>query len=232
MDALFTALSDALSASYPVAMLGAFGWGVLSILLSPCHLSSIPLIVGFLTAQGEKSPSRNTLLSLSFGVGILLTIGAVGAITAALGRMMGDVGSYGKYAIAAVFFVVGMYLMDVIRLPDLGIQLRPFRNRSVFLSAFALGLMFGIALGPCTFAFMAPVLSVVFQISETNLMGAIALLIAFGVGHCGVIVLAGGATARVQQYLDWTNRSNVIVWMKRTSGFLLVLAGVYAFITS
>jgi cytochrome c-type biogenesis protein len=232
MDTLFTGLSDALSAGYPVALLAAFGWGVLSILLSPCHISSVPLIIGFLTAQGEKRASRSVLLSFFFAVGILLTIAAVGVITATLGRMMGDVGPYGKYAIATVFFVVGLYLMDVIRLPDTGLKLRPLRNHSVFLSAFALGLLFGIALGPCTFAFMAPVLGVVFQMSERNIVAAGALLLAYGLGHCGVIVLAGGLAARVQAYLDWTNRSNVILWTKRTSGILVVLAGIYALYTA
>jgi cytochrome c-type biogenesis protein len=231
MDSLFTALSDALNASYSLALLASFCWGIASILLSPCHISSVPLIIGFLTAHGEKRTSRGVLLSFIFAFGILVTIAAVGAVTAALGRMMGDVGPYGKYLIAGVFFVVGLYLLDVIRLPDAGIKLRPFWNRRVILSAFGLGLVFGIALGPCTFAFLAPVLGVVFQMAEKNIIGAGILLLAFGLGHCGVIVLAGGFAARVQTYLDWTNRSSAIVWMKRVSGALLVLGGVYALYT-
>jgi cytochrome c-type biogenesis protein len=231
MDSVLTALSDALSAGYPLALLASFGWGVSSILLSPCHLSSIPLIIGFLTAQGEKKTPRSMLVSCFFAVGILVTIAAVGAVTAALGRMMGDVGPYGKYLIAVVLFVVGLYLIDVIRLPDTGIKLRPLQGQPAFLSAFALGLVFGVALGPCTFAFLAPVLGVVFQVAERNIVRAGTLLLAFGLGHCGVIVLAGGFAASVQRYLDWTNRSSVIVWIKRASGILVMLGGFYAIYT-
>ena len=36
------------------------------------------------------------------------------------------------------------------------------------LAALILGLLFGIALGPCTFAYMAPVLGIVFQTAQTN----------------------------------------------------------------
>jgi cytochrome c-type biogenesis protein len=121
--------------------------------------------------------------------------------------------------------------MDIIRLPDTGVKLRPFGTKSVFLSAFSLGLVFGIALGPCTFAFMAPVLGVVFQMSSTNVIAAGALLLSFGLGHCGVIVAAGGLTSRIQSYLNWTNRSNAVLWTKRIAGFLVILGGIYTLYT-
>ncbi len=232
MDALFTSLTDALYGNLFLALVASFGWGVLSILLSPCHLSSIPLVIGFLAARGEKKSSRGVLLAFVFAVGILLTIAIIGVITAALGRIMGDIGPYGKCAVAVVFFIVGLYLMDIIRLPDTGVRLRPLHTRSVFLSAFILGLIFGIALGPCTFAFMAPVLGVVFQISATNPVMAGMLFLLFGLGHCSVIVVTGGLTSRVQAYLDWTNRLTVVLWTKRIAGFLVVLGGVYALYTS
>jgi cytochrome c-type biogenesis protein len=232
MDSLFTSLTEALYGSFSLAFIASFAWGVLSILLSPCHLSSIPLIIGFLTAQGEKKTSRGLLLALIFAVGILFTIIVIGIITAALGRIMGDVGPYGKYAVAVVFIVVGLYLMDIIRLPDTGVKLQPFGIKSVFLSAFSLGLIFGIALGPCTFALMAPVLGVVFQMSSTDSIAGGMLLLAFGLGHCGVIAAAGGLASRVQAYLNWTNRSNIVLWIKRTAGFLIILGGIYTFYTS
>lgn len=232
MDALLTSLTEALYGSFALALLASFAWGVSSILLSPCHLSSIPLIIGFLTARGEKKTARGVLLALVFATGILLTIAVIGIVTGALGRIMGDVGPYGTYIVVAVFVVVGLTLMDIIHLPDTGVNLRPTGIHSPLTSAFALGLIFGIALGPCTFAFVAPVLGVVFQMSNTNLFAAGAVLLAFGIGHCGVIVAAGGFASRVQAYLDWTNRSNAVLWIKRAAGFLVVLAGIYTLYTS
>ena len=43
-----------------------------------------------------------------------ITIAAIGAITAAAGRMMGDVGRYGNYFVAAIFFLVGLYLLEAV----------------------------------------------------------------------------------------------------------------------
>jgi cytochrome c-type biogenesis protein len=232
MDALFTSLTEAMYGSFSLALLASFVWGILSILLSPCHLSSIPLIIGFLTSKSEKKTSRGITLAFIFAIGILLTIAIIGVITAALGRIIGDVGAYGKYFVAIIFFIVGLYLMDIIRLPDTGVKLQPSGTKSVFLLAFSLGLIFGIALGPCTFAFMAPVLGVVFQMSSTNVIAEGTLLLAFGLGHCSVIVAAGGLASRVQSYLDWTNRSNVVLWIKRIAGFLVILGGIYALYSS
>jgi cytochrome c-type biogenesis protein len=227
MESLFTALTEALYGSYALALLASFAWGILSILLSPCHLSSIPLIIGFLTAHDVKKTSRAILLSFLFALGILMTIAAIGVITAALGRIIGDIGPYGKYFVAIIFFIVGLYLMDLIRLPDTGVNLRPLGIRSSFIAALTLGLFFGIALGPCTFAFMAPVLGIVFQLSDRNVIAAGALLLSFGLGHCGIIVAAGGLTSRVQAYLDWTNRTKAVLWIKRIAGFFVILGGIY-----
>jgi cytochrome c-type biogenesis protein len=232
MDSFLTFLTEALEGSYILAVFASAAWGVASILLSPCHLSSIPLIVGYLSTTKESKPSRAVFLSFVFATGILIMIAIVGAITAAVGRMMGDIGIFGRYAVALVYFATGLSLMDFLRLPESSVQLRPGRIRSMAWSALVLGLLFGLALGPCTFAFMAPVLGVVLRMSTTDLVAAGGLLLAFGLGHCGVIVAAGGLVSRVQAYLDWTNRSNAVLWTRRVAGALVILAGVYSLSTS
>ena len=120
MEQLFEKLTHAVEGTALIAITASFVWGVLSILLSPCHLASIPLIVGFIDEQGRISTKRAFWISTLFAVGILITIGAIGAITAAAGRMMGDVGKYGNYFVALIFFVVGLHLLDIIPMPFSG----------------------------------------------------------------------------------------------------------------
>ena len=226
MERLFTFLTEAVHGSAAVALGAAFLWGVLSILLSPCHLASIPLIVGFIDEQGRISTKRAFLISTLFAVGILITIGAVGAITAAAGRMMGDVGAYGNYFVAVIFFIVGLHLLGVIPLPWSGPGQVGMKRKGM-LAAFLLGLVFGIALGPCTFAYMAPMLGVAFHTSGTNPLFGALLLLLYGVGHCSVIVLAGTSTELVQRYLDWNERSKGAVILKKACGVLVILGGLY-----
>lgn len=226
METLFVALSRAIEGSAGLALSAAFVWGLLSILLSPCHLASIPLIVGFIDQQGRISTRRAFTISLLFAVGILITIGVIGAITAAAGRMMGDVGRWGNYAVAVIFFVVGLYLLDAIRLP-MPDAAKPGMKRKGMLAALILGLVFGIALGPCTFAYMAPMLAVSFKLAATNLPYGILLLVMYGVGHCAVIVLAGTFTEVVQHYLNWSEKSKGAVILRKVCGVLVLMGGLY-----
>jgi cytochrome c-type biogenesis protein len=230
LEGIFTALYEAMTGALWLAVLASFGWGVLSILLSPCHLSSIPLVVGFISSQGKISVGKTFSISLIFSVGILITIALIGIITASLGRLMGDIGSTGNYLVAGIFFVVGLYLLDIIKFDWNSAGLRK-TNAKGLIAALILGLLFGIALGPCTFAFMAPVLGVVFQTAQTDYLLSVIFLLAFGLGHCSIIVGAGTITGKVQKYLNWSEGSKTILWIKRVCGVLVILGGVYLIYT-
>jgi cytochrome c-type biogenesis protein len=156
----------------------------------------------------------------------LFTIALIGIITASMGRLMGDVGIWGNLIVAAIFILIGLYLMDIIHWNWGGININNNGHSGVW-SAFILGLIFGVGLGPCTFAFLAPILGVVFQIASENWFKSILLISAFAVGHCIVIVVAGSLTNLVQKYLNWSEESKIILYIKRISGLLVVLGGVY-----
>ena len=226
MEQLFTSLTHAVEGTPAIALLAALGWGVLSIVLSPCHLASIPLIVGFISEQGAVTTRRAFLTSTLFAAGILVTIAAIGIVTAAMGRMMGDVGKAGTYLVALIFFAVGLHLLGLISMPWSG-PAQPGIQRKGLLAALGLGLVFGIALGPCTFAFMAPVLGVTFKAAKTAPVYAASLLLAYGIGHCAVIVAAGTSTELVQRFLDWNEKSKGVTVVKRICGALVMLAGAY-----
>lgn len=230
LDTVFTSFYDAMTGSVWLAVAASFGWGMLSILLSPCHLSSIPLVVGYLSSQGKIPPGRTFSISLIFAVGILITIALIGVITASMGRLMGDVGSAGNYLVAGIFFVVGLYLLDVIPLQWNTFSIQPSAPRGL-VAALILGLLFGIALGPCTFAYMAPVLGVVFQTARTDYAFSFMLLLSFGVGHCAVIVGAGTLAKKVQNYLNWSDQSSALKRMRRGCGISVILGGAYLLYT-
>lgn len=229
IESVFTYLYDLMYSSALFALLASFIWGLLSILLSPCHLSSIPLIIGYIGSYGEISLAKGFRISLVFSLGILITIALIGAVTAAMGRIMGDVGAIGNYLVALVFFAVGLYLMGVIYLPWEGKIIKGTQKKG-YSAALILGLLFGIGLGPCTFAFMAPVLGIVFETAQTNVLLALLYLTAFAAGHCAVITGAGTVTGRIQHYLNWTEKSNTVLWIKRICGLLVILGGVYLII--
>ena len=182
ITSIFEWLTNLMQTSFLFAFLASLIWGILSILLSPCHLASIPLVVAFIGEQGRMTTRRAFWLATSFSLGILVTISLIGFITGLLGRMLGDIGVYGNYFVAIIFFVIGLHLLEIIEIPFFGKNNQPVFQKKGLMAAVLLGLIFGIALGPCTFAYMAPMLGIVFTISSTRFLFAVLLLIFYGIG--------------------------------------------------
>ncbi|MDX9709391.1 MAG: cytochrome c biogenesis protein CcdA [Trichloromonas sp.] len=226
MESLFIALTNAVTGTPLIALSAALLWGILSVVLSPCHLAGIPLIVGFIDGQGPMTTRRAFLISSLFAVGILITIALIGVVTAAAGRMLGDLGPWANGFVAGIFILVGLHLLDFIPLPWSGPG-GVGMVRKGMLAAFLLGLIFGVALGPCTFAYMAPMLAVAFSQAAENMVYAASLLLAYGLGHCAVIVLAGTFTEVIQHYLDWNEKSKGAVILKKICGILVIAGGAW-----
>lgn len=225
-EGIFTWLTQLVESTPLIAFGSAFLWGMLSVILSPCHLSSIPLIVGFISQQEKLTTKKAFYISVLFSTGILITIGAIGFLTSITGRMLGDIGRWGNYFVAIVFFLVGLVLLDIIKINIPGLSGIQMKKRGPW-AAFLLGLIFGVALGPCTFAFMAPIIAVAFSTSGTHLTFGIILLLAYGIGHCLVIVLAGTFTKIIQRYLNWNEKSKGTILVKKICGILIIIGGIY-----
>ncbi len=227
MEGLFSTLNTWVEGAPLVALSAAFVWGLLSVILSPCHLAGVPLIVGYVSGQQGLTLRRAFTTSFWFSFGVLITIGAIGAVTAALGRIAGDAGGWVNYLVAGVFFVIGLHLLDVLPLPFLSAPARVGVKGKGYVAAFLLGLIFGLVLGPCTFAYMAPVLAVAFRAGASAPVFAAGLLTAFGLGHCLILAAAGTSGKLAQRVLDWNESSTGMKALKKACGVLVILGGLY-----
>jgi cytochrome c-type biogenesis protein len=227
MGEVLTAFGNAFAASAALALPAAFLWGVLSVVLSPCHLSSIPLVVAYMSGGDEFPTGRRALvISTSFATGILGSIAVIGVLTAAAGRMAGDVGRWGTYALAAVFFAVGLNLLGVLPMPSWSTPSAGPRRRGPW-GALVLGLLFGAALGPCTFAFMAPLLGLAFRSgAEAAAYGALLVLV-YGLGHAAAIVAAGVSAQNVQRWLGWKAGARAATVVRGVAGVAVIAGGIY-----
>jgi cytochrome c-type biogenesis protein len=230
---LLTRFGEAFAATGVVALVAAFVWGILSVALSPCHLSSVPLVVAYMSGGAEFPTGRRALgLSSAFACGVLASIAVVGAVTAAAGRMLGDVGRIGTWVVAAVFFAVGLNLLGMAPLPTFASAPSSAGRRGAT-GALLLGLVFGVALGPCTFAFMAPLLGIAFRASGTGGAAYGVLLVAlYGLGHAAAIVLAGSSVQSVNRWLGWRTGARAVAVVKALAGVTVILGGAYFLWTS
>lgn len=226
MIELFTRLTGMLYAGAFLAILSSFIWGILSIILSPCHLASIPLLVGFINGTPNLDRRRSFTLSLVFSSGILLTIALIGIMTGAAGRILGDIGYIARVLPAILMIFFGLYLAEIVKLPFLNYAIKPAVYGKGHISSFLMGLVFGIALGPCTFAFLAPLLGIVFSTVNTDLIYSLSILAAYAAGHCLVIVFAGTFTGVIRRLLRWNESSGGVILIKKICGILVSAAGI------
>ncbi len=182
---------------------------------------------------GTEFPTgrRALLISTSFATGMLGSIAVIGVLTAAAGRMAGDVGRWGTYALAAVFFAVGLNLLGILPLPTWSTPSAGTGRRGPR-GALVLGLLFGAALGPCTFAFMAPLLALAFRSgAEAAAYGALLVLV-YGLGHGAAIVVAGVSAQNVQRWLGWKAGARAATVVRGVAGVAVIAGGIYFLYTA
>jgi len=174
---------------------------MISVLFSPCHLASIPLMVAYVAGQREVlAPRRAGLYAVLFSGGLFLSIAAVGTICALLGRMLGDVGPYWQILVGLVLLWVALGMFDVQACSISGGGILHRLNLQGHSGAFLLGLAYGILSGSCTFGFIAPILAII-TIQQQVAMGLI-LITLFAVGHSLPILAAGTSAALVGKMIE------------------------------
>jgi len=212
-----------------IAAVGAFAWGMVSVLFSPCHLASIPLIVAYVGGQENAlNPRRASWYAGAFTIGLFITIAALGIVCALLGRMLGDVGIWWQVLVGAVLIWVALGMLGVQACSMSGTFLYRLKQRGIH-GAFGLGLAYGILSGSCTFGFIAPILAIV-SIQQKIVTGSL-MMILFALGHCLPIAVAGSSTAMVRKLTENSAWQGAGIWFRRSSAIVIALLGIY-FISS
>ncbi|MGE4262908.1 MAG: cytochrome c biogenesis CcdA family protein [Desulfovibrio sp.] len=205
------------------AYAGSFLWGLVSVLFSPCHLASIPLMVGYVAGQGRLVEGREAVrYALAFTSGLFVTIALVGVVCTLLGRMLGDIGPYWTIAVGLVLLYVALDMLGVATCRLSGGLMAKLKVRGVS-GALVMGLGYGLLSGSCTFGFLAPLLAVI-TVQDQMLTG-VGLILAFAVGHCLPIVIAGSSAALARRMMEGFSGGSALV--RRVAGVCVGLLGLY-----
>jgi cytochrome c-type biogenesis protein len=224
-DQLFLTVNSWMLAGTTLAALGCFLWGMISVVFSPCHLASIPLIVSYVAGQ-EKALKANHAAhyAVAFTVGLFITIALVGIICSLLGRMLGEVGPYWTILVGAILIWVALDMLGVSHCSMSGSMLGRIKLKGL-LGAFILGLAYGVLSGSCTFGFIAPILAII-TIQQKIATGLLFITL-FGIGHCVPIAVAGSSTATVRRLLESSSFYEGGLWFRRCAGVGIGLLGIY-----
>ena len=216
------------------AAIGSFSWGMISVLFSPCHLASIPLVVAYVAGQETAvNPKKAGWFAGAFTLGLFITIALIGLICTWLGRMLGDIGTWWQVLVGGVLIWAALGMLGVEACAMSGSLLYRLNIKGVS-GSFVLGLAYGVLSGSCTFGFIAPILAIV--TIQQEVMTGVFLIVLFALGHCLPILVAGSSTAWVRKLTEYSSWQGAGLWFRKGAGVVIALLGVYfilnPFITS
>jgi len=224
-DQFLITVNQWMTGGLAIASIGAFAWGMVSVMFSPCHLASIPLIVAYVGGQENAvNPRRAAWYAIAFSIGLFITIAVVGIVCALLGRMLGDVGSWWQVLVGIVLIWVALGMLGVQACSMSGSLLYRLNLRGIH-GAFGLGLAYGVLSGSCTFGFIAPILAII--ILQQKVVTGTVMMVLFAMGHCLPIAVAGSSTALVRRLTENSAWQGAGLWFRRGAGMLIALLGVY-----
>lgn len=197
---------------------------------NPCVLAMIPLMIGFVGGSKEiVGIKRSLMFSGLFVVGLSVTFGIMGVIAATTGSLFGDVGNVWRYIVAAVCFLMGIHLLEIIKIPLPSVQMKNIRFTGM-LGAFLMGMLFGVVSTPCAVPILAVILVLV--AAKGSMVYGTGLLFSYALGHCVLILVAGVSVGAVKGLLESKHFQKVNFILRRIAAVLIILVGVYFLLAS
>jgi cytochrome c-type biogenesis protein len=203
-----------------LAPLAAFAGGLLTA-ANPCVLAAAPLMVGYVVGQEKRTLGRSFLLSLTFVVGLTIMFGLIWFGVWSASALLPTI--WWKYVAAGVCILMGLHLLGVLPLTiPAPAGVKP--KRKGFVGALLLGLLFGLVSMPCA----GPVLAALVVVTPLYGMAlGVMLLVAYSLGHCGLVLVGGTSIGLVQKLADskgWTRGTDAL---RRAAGVLIAGVGAY-----
>ena len=220
-EAILIGINDLMLEESVLAYFGSTLWGVLSLFLSPCHLASIPLLISYMAGQKMTlTPKHATLTALLFSLGLFSAIACIGCICAFLGTMFGDVPKFIKQFIGFILLILGLAtgLRKNCHIPYTPLFTNAFAG---YCGAIALGFLYEMLSGVCTFGFLAPILATITL--QQNLLHGVIMTLCFAFGHCLPIILIGSGFS----FFDLRGYQKITLVLKKIAALLIILFGLH-----
>lgn len=218
-----TALFNSQTSIY--ILLGAAFLGGFISSISPCSLSMLPLIIGYVGGFSEARPGKTFLQMIIFVFGTGLVFSVLGGICALTGRIF--VGNpYFALIISSIVLIMGLKILGVIEF-DLPVLVKEMPKNNVnndFVYPLVLGIAFALIGTPCSTPILASIMA--FASMSAKLSYAVLMLFLFSLGQGIIFILAGVLTSKIKSNKNFYKISDVIM---KVSGVLLVIVSFYIF---
>lgn len=218
-----TQLFSTQSSSY--ILFGAAFLGGLISSISPCSLSMLPLIIGYIGGYSDEKPLKTLLQMIVFVIGSGIVFSIIGAICALTGKIF--IGNpYFALIVASIVMIMGLKILGFLEfdLPPIIKEIPKNEFNNDFLYPLILGAVFALIGTPCSTPILASIMA--FASISAKISSAVIMLFLFSIGQGLILILAGFITSKIKTSEKFYQLSEKIM---KFSGILLILVSLYIF---
>ncbi len=225
IDAWLADLSVLIENSTWLAPIIALLAGVLTS-VTPCALSSVPLVIGYVGGTSNNDTKRAFKLSLTFSVGMAVTFTALGTIASLLGQLMGSGSSWWYLVLGVLMVLMALQTMEIFNfIPSTYLMSKS--TKKGYIGAFIAGILGGIFSSPCATPVLVVLLGLVAR--GGNIVWGILMLLIYSVGHSFLVLIAGTSMGFVKKITGSKKYGKFSILLKYAMGIAILLIGFYMF---
>lgn len=225
MTELLDHLSTLIQSSGWLAPLLALLAGVLTS-FTPCSLSSIPLVIGYVGGTGQKDTKRAFRLSLTFAAGAAVTFTVLGVIASLAGRLMGNGATWWYIVLGVLMVLMALQTWGIFEIIPSSYLISKNTKRG-YVGAFIAGILGGVFSSPCSTPVLIALLAIV--AGKGSILWGILLLLLYSIGHGILAIVAGTSIGFVEKLSASDKYGRASTVLKIVMGALILLIGFYLF---
>ena len=226
MEQILNNFASVLSNNIWLALVMSIVAGIISS-FSPCVLSTIPLVVGYVGGYAGKDKKLAFKYSLFFCIGLVITFTILGALSAILGRLMTGTGKWWYIVLGIIMLVSGLQLLGVIQFKNNSCRMPA--KRTGLIGAFFLGILGGVLSSPCSTPVLIAILT--FVSGKGNIALGVLMLFLYSIGHCTLILVSGTSVGFVEALSNSSKSLLIGKILKYILAIVVLILGLYLLYT-
>jgi cytochrome c biogenesis protein CcdA len=193
---------------------------------TPCSLSSIPLVIGYVGGTGQQDTKKAFWLSVVFAAGAAVTFTVLGVMASLAGRLIGTSASWWYILLGVLMVLMALQTWGIFEIIPSSYLLSKNTKRG-YLGALVAGILGGAFSSPCATPVLVALLTIV--AGKGSILWGILLLLLYSVGHGILSVIAGTSIGFVKKLSQSERYAGTSAVLKIVMGALILLIGFYMF---
>lgn len=193
---------------------------------TPCSLSSIPLVIGYVGGTGQREIKRSFWLSVTFAAGAAVTFTGLGVIASIAGNLMGTSASWWYIILGIIMALMALQTWEIYEIIPSSYLLSK-NTKTGFIGAFIAGILGGVFSSPCSTPVLIALLAIV--AGKGSVLWGILLLLLYSIGHGILAIIAGTSMGFVRKLSSSEKYGKASTILKNTMGVLILIIGFYMF---